>query len=237
MKTLVWLLAQFTYADLLAFAWFLVAWFGYARYAERDRETNKNLMQLLTKYRFAWMKALVRREMRMGDFMLAGNIMRSVTFFASTTMIIIGGLIAVLGVAPKVGEMLAAFPLATPTTTFAIELKIILLVTIFVYGFFKFTWALRQFNYLSIFLGGAPAATVSDTEADDYARRGARLVELAAMNLNGGIRAYYFGMAVLSWFIRPELFALVTAWVVWVLYRREFRSRTRAVLVDAQDQG
>ena len=37
-------------------------------------------------------------------------------------------------------------------------------------------------------------------------------------------------MAALCWFVHPALFVAATAWVVLVLYRREFRSRTRDVL-------
>ncbi|MEQ8388439.1 MAG: DUF599 family protein [Alphaproteobacteria bacterium] len=223
-------LDEFSLQDGIALLWFLAAWLGYSLYADRDRETGRNLMQLLAGYRLDWMRAMVRRDMRMGDLMGAGNIMRSVTFLASTTIFIIGGLIAVLGVSHKVVETVTELPFAVPTTRAEVDMKLMILVTAFVYGFFKFTWALRQFNYLSIFLGAAPPANSDDKTVDDYAHIGAGLIALAANHLNGGIRAYYFGIAGLSWFLNPILFMLVTAWVVAVLYLREFRSKTRQVL-------
>ena len=36
------------------------------------------------------------------------------------------------------------------------EFKIFMLISIFVYAFFKFTWAIRQFNYFSAIIGSAP---------------------------------------------------------------------------------
>lgn len=228
MNDIVILISDLTAADVLAFGWFVLAWAGYSLYAERSKK--RNLMQLLTRYRYAWMRAMVGRDMRMADLMAAGNIASSVTFFASTTLLIVGGLIGVLGVSTKVLDVVNEFPLAAETTKFAVELKLMLMVTIFVYAFFKFTWSVRQFNYLAIYMGGAPDSTTPDAEAEDYARKGAKLVEMAANHLNEGLRAYYFGIAVLSWFLGPEIFAFVTAWVVGVLYRREFLSKTRAVL-------
>jgi len=52
----------------------------------------------------------------------------------------------------------------------------------------------------------------------------------AVLNFNRGVRAYYFGLAALSWFMHPMLFAAVTIWVVAVVYRREFMSPTLTLL-------
>ena len=62
--------------------------------------------------------------------------------------------------------------------------------------------------------------------ANEFAAANASVITLAVLNFNRGLRAYYFGLAVLSWFIHPVLFALATLWVVAVLYRREFMSKT-----------
>ena len=42
-------------------------------------------------------------------------------------------------------------------------------------------------------------------------------------------------MAAISWFLNGWIFILVTAWVVWVVYRREFRSHTVNNLVTIDD--
>lgn len=58
----------------------------------------------------------------------------------------------------------------------------------------------------------------------------ARLVTLAARHYNGGMHAYYFGLAACAWFLHPAGLIAATVWVVAILYRREFRSRSHAAL-------
>ena len=42
------------------------------------------------------------------------------------------------------------------------------------------------------------------------------------MHFNNGLRAYYFGLAAVTWFLHPYAVFAATVWVVLVLYRREF---------------
>jgi uncharacterized membrane protein len=51
-----------------------------------------------------------------------------------------------------------------------------------------------------------------------------RVISMAATPFNFGLRAYYFGMTMLAWFVSPWLFMLMSIGVVLVLYRREFHS-------------
>lgn len=219
-----------TRADGAAFACFLVAWVGYAYVADHSRWGRGNLITTVHELRRRWMEEAVRRENRIGDTNLLGNLMRSVTFFTSTTIFILGGLLAVLGAAERAQDILQGLPFATPTSKAFWELKILVLLSAFTYGFFKLTWSIRQFNYCCILLGAAPAADGDPRELEACAARAARVANLAGDNFNSGLRAYYFGLAALCWFVHPALFAAATLWVVLVLYRREFRSRTRAAL-------
>ncbi|MDE3061360.1 MAG: DUF599 family protein, partial [Pseudomonadota bacterium] len=61
---------------------------------------------------------------------------------------------------------------------------------------------------------------------DAIAAKGSYLVGNAARHFNLGLRAYYFGMAALAWFVNPYLFMAATAWVIFVTHRREYRSAT-----------
>lgn len=94
-----------------------------------------------------------------------------------------------------------------------------ILVVIFVYAFFKFTWALRQFNYRSTLIGAAPPGP-----DEAFARRAAQVSTHASKDFNQGLRAYYFSLAALAWFISPWVFMGATTLVVVVLYVREYRS-------------
>jgi uncharacterized membrane protein len=104
------------------------------------------------------------------------------------------------------------------------ELKILLLVAIFVYAFFKFTWSLRQFNVASVLVGAAPKVPRQAEDEAAYIDHGARVSHLAAEHFNYGLRAYYFALGAMAWFINGWLFMAATAWVALILYWREFRS-------------
>ncbi|MDX1604550.1 MAG: DUF599 family protein [Candidatus Competibacterales bacterium] len=218
--------------DYLALAGFLACWYGYLRLADGAR-LGPSVPSLMGRHRKHWMSNLVRREPRMIDTLIHSNLQNGVAFFASTSILLVGGLLAILGAADKALAVLRELPL-TPTpdrTTW--ELKVLLLVVIFVYAFFKFAWAYRLFNYCAILIGAAPMPEEYDQRAEDFAARMAKLQDLAAMHFNNGLRAYFYALGALGWFVHPLLFMLTTVWVTWVLYRREFRSRSHALLQEA----
>ena len=208
--------------DWLGLAWFILCWTGYDWYSERGPAASRGLVQLVHGYRMLWAKALLGRDNRVADAALINNLMNSVSFYANTTIYIIAGLFALLGTLDKVITVAADLPFARDTTQNAIELKLLVLLAIFVVAYFKFTWSLRQFNLLTIMAGGAPAASAPHDE--DYARRLAAINRLAGDEFNRGIRAYYFGIAAVTWMIQPWLFLVVTTAILFVLYRRDFRS-------------
>jgi uncharacterized membrane protein len=80
-----------------------------------------------------------------------------------------------------------------------------------------------------------PAPDRLTADSPRVAERLARIASSTARHFNRGIRAYYFGLAALSWFIDPWLFMLLSAWVVLVLYRREFRSRLLQMLATVPE--
>jgi uncharacterized membrane protein len=84
------------------------------------------------------------REVRVVDGVVIQNLSTSPSFFASTTILIIGGLLAVLGTADKATELVKELPFAARTSALVFDLKLLLLLAIFVYAFFRFTWSMRS---------------------------------------------------------------------------------------------
>ncbi|TCO82431.1 putative membrane protein [Plasticicumulans lactativorans] len=224
-------MAGIGWQDLGAFGFFVLAWTLYAQLADHER-AGRNLARATHRHRLRWMRRMLDRDNRIFDSNLVGNLMRSVAFFASTTLIIIGGVVAMLGSADRVVAVVSQLPFVAHVSQELWELKILLLATIFIYAFFKFTWSLRQFNYCSILMGAAPppAAFADAAARERSAVCLAALNSLAGDHFNRGLRAYYFGLAALTWFIHPGLLVVLTGWVVLVLYRREFRSPALDVL-------
>lgn len=179
----------------------------------------------MDRQRRRWMIEMLDRELRMVDTQILGNLLTGIGFFASTAILAIGGLVAVLGAAEQAMTALAALPFAVPTGRGVWEIKILFLIAIFVYAFFKFVWAFRLSNYCSILVGAAPRYPAEEAAAAVSVDQTATVIALAARHLNRGLRAYFFALAALGWFVHPMLLAFTATLVVAVLYRREFNSR------------
>jgi uncharacterized membrane protein len=138
-----------------------------------------------------------------------------------------------MGTAPRVTEVVSQLPFSTPFSAWLWEAKVLILIYIFIYAFFKFSWSAWQYNALSIVVGAAPDVDESGECTQRYIEAASRLAALAGESFNRAIRAYYFSMAAVTWFLHPLALILTTTWVTCVLYRREFRSPTLAALDGA----
>jgi len=224
--------------DLVALAFFLASWIGYTIFADHSRWTRFSVTTAMDRYRRAWMSEMLARDVRILDTQIVGNLLSGIGFFASATILVVGGLVAVLGAADQALGALSELPFAVTTTRPAWEIKVLLLITIFVYAFFKFAWAFRLSNYCSILIGSAPARDIGTEPtpgAKTHAKRTAAVVSLSSQHFNRGLRAYFFALGALGWFVHPALFVFATAWVVLILYRREFRSRALMAVREAAD--
>ena len=226
------LLALLAPADWGALGLFLAGWFGYSWFADRAARSERGLRGVTAQLRLDWARQMVVRENRITDAALTGNLMTSVSFYANTTIYIIAGLIAVAGTLDQLMSFTRDLPFARQTTKAILEAKLFLMIAIFVFAYFKFTWALRQYNFLSILIGGAPDREGAPEVLERHARKYALLSTLAGDEFNRGIRAYYFGFAALAWFAAPGLFVAATLLILAVLWRRDFHSHTLAALAS-----
>ena len=212
--------------DLAALSFFVSTWVAYAVYSRQANQHEASLLALTNRYRLQWMHQMLKRENRMVDVTMVGNLMRSITFFASTTIFFVLGLMTMMGYHDRAADIMNSIPFAKPADSFNFELKILLLMVIFIYAFFKYTWSLRQYNFACVFITSAPSHNERVEEHGSIASKGAYIVGSAAEHFNNGLRAYYFGLAALAWFVHPYLLVIATVWVLLVTYRREFRSGT-----------
>ncbi|MCL2297077.1 MAG: DUF599 domain-containing protein [Proteobacteria bacterium] len=220
------LVTLFTPADWAALLFFMMGWIGYSTYADRAAMQFKGLQGVTHKHRLAWAQQMVHRDNRMPDVSLIGNLMRSTSFYANTTIYIVAGLLAIAGALDRLVVFTEELPFARQTSREILEAKIFLLAGIFIFAYFKFTWSIRQFNSLSILTGSAPSHLAPTEELERHAERCGQVNSLAGDEFNRGIRAYYFGFAALGWFIHPAVFVAFTLWVLAILWRRDFRSKT-----------
>lgn len=195
---------------------------------------RRGLTGISHEYRLQWAIESAFRDSPVTCASLVANLIRSVSFYASTTIYIIAGLFALMGTVDKIEIFTADLPFAHSDSASFIQLKILLLIVVFVTAYFKFTWSLRQFNYLCILIGGQSSERHMPNA--DYwernAKRMARINSFAGNEFNLGIRAYYYGLAAAAWFINSWLFLAATVWITYVLYNRDFTSPTIRVLRD-----
>lgn len=218
-------------ADQIALLWFLSFWVGYTWLADYKARRTPSLHNVMDAYRRQWMRRMLERDNRMLDAAILGNLLAGSNFFASTTMLILGGLIALLSAVGKTVDVVSSLPWTIPQTENTVELKVMLLIFIFVYAFFKFTWSMRQFNFVGVMVGSAPA--MSDPAAfDAFIDKAARVASLAGEDNNRGLRSYYFGITALTWFLHPFVMMAASATVVMILYHREFMSRTLRAMAE-----
>ncbi|MGE5538696.1 MAG: DUF599 domain-containing protein [Gemmatimonas sp.] len=213
---------DFQTLDVLAFGFFGVAWIGYTVFARSGRRRQRTISAAMNRFRRQWLLEMSRREIRLVDVNALASLAHNMTFFASTTILVIGGLFALLGSSDRAIGALAGLPFAVATSQTAWEIKVLLLIVIFVYAFFQFAWASRMSNYCAILIGAAPE--VGSPDAAAHAERAARMTNLMGHHFNLGLRAYFFALAFLGWFVHPWLLIIATTWVVLVNYWREFRS-------------
>ncbi len=221
--TLTSFLTKFSALDWIGLTWFVVCWFGYEQFVERGWSGRTTLHEETNKLRLAWGRVMLKREPRIVDVALIANLLPSLSFYANTTIYIIAALFAALGTLDQLISTAADLPFSHVLSREAMELKLLILLGVFVIAYFKFTWSLRQFNLLSITLGSVPQEA-SEEELENHAQKFAAVNTCAGNDFNRGLRAYYFGMAVMSWMVSPWLFIFSTVVVVIVLARREFYS-------------
>lgn len=213
------------WVDILAVGFFALEWLVYAVTLEHTAYGRDSLSARMHVYREIWVRNLLHREARMVDMQIMASLQNGTAFFASTSLIAIGGALALLRATNDALTVLGALPVNLSPSPALWEIKCIGLILIFIYTFFKFAWAYRLFNYVAILFGAMPPAGERDTpEAEAHVIRTTRLFETAGRHFNRGQRAFFFALGYLGWFLSPWVLFVTTAAVVIVIWRRQFAS-------------
>lgn len=219
-----------TWLDAGALVLFVALWVAYQWYSDYSGIARPRLGREMDQFLREWIAQMVERDNRMVDINVVRNLSRASQFFASTTMLILGALVALMGYTEQAATVVADLPFAQLVSRRLWEIKILVMLIIFVYAFFKFSWSIRQFGFCSILIGATRKPPPVAGEYATHIDRIAVITAFANRNFNHGLRAYYFGVAALSWFLHPALMIAVTLAVIYVLHEREFHSRTLDVL-------
>lgn len=214
---------------LIATLFPLLCWFGYNYGVPLIERRRPSLSTIMSMQRRRWVANMAGRESPL-DAILSGNLMSSISFLASTTVLMILAIFTAFGQMPAVVTALRTAGLGPTFAASDLQLHFVVMLAIFVLAFFAFTLALRQFNHFCIMIGAIDhSKPATETEIDAIAR----LNTMAARNFNNGIRAYYFSVATVAWFIADWAAIAASLAVVLVLLHREFFSSAHRIAASA----
>ena len=207
----------------------LLCWFAYNYGVPLIERKRPSLSVIMSMQRRRWVKNATTRESPL-DAILSANLMSSVSFLASTSVLLVLAIFAAIGQTSAVMEALNGVGMGVEYLPTDLRIHFVVMLAIFTLSFFAFTLALRQFNHFCIMIGAMDhSGRVSEAEVDAIAQ----LNTLAAKNFNNGIRAYYFSVATVAWFASPWLAIVASAITVAFLIHREFFSSAHRIAASA----
>lgn len=221
-------------ADLTALGFFLLVWVLHTLASDGRLVSRVSLTTAMNAQRETWMRTMAEREIRIVDTAIMSGLQQGTAFFASSSLIALGGCFALLGASDQVLSVLSDLPFGTTSSRAAFQMKVLGLVLILAFSFFKFGWAYRLFNYCSILIGCVPiphGEASRNPVTQTAVWRAARMNMLAGKHFNSGLRGVFFSIAYLGWFVDPIVFVLSTLLLLAVLVRRQFFSAARQAVI------
>ncbi len=222
-------LHYFSTLDLIAVFTLATAWIGIGWRIEHSNAKSPSVSTLMADYRREWMTQFISREPRVFDANILGNLRQSTTFFASTSMIGIGGGLALIGNKDQLLGVARDLSLeSAPALVW--EVKILVVILFLANGFLKFVWSHRLFGYCAVLLASVPN-DANDPACIPRANMAAEINITAARSFNRGLRSVYFALGALAWLLGPIALLIATTLTIFILWRREFASQSRSVLM------
>lgn len=224
----------FSTIDFIALALLLIVWAGSTWIIENSPASRPSTSKLMADYRRAWMVQFVTREPRIFDSQIIANLRQGTSFFASASMIAIGGGFALLGNAELLQGVANDFT-QTAEPVIVWELKLLVMLIFAANAFLKFVWAHRLFGYCAVVMAAVPNDP-NDPLSMPRARKVGEINILAARSYNRGLRSVYLGITAAAWLLGPGPLIVATLVTASVIGRREFASASREILLSDSDQ-
>ena len=222
-------LGALSVADVAAVAVLVLAWAIIGWVTDHPPAGRPSVSVLMTGMQREWMAQYVTREARIFDATIEGSLRQGTAFFASTALLAIGGLLALIGnTAPLQG--VAAEIGTAPAPAILWQIRLVPPAVLLVHAFLKFVWAHRIFGYGSVLMAAVPLG-MDDPRAPVRAAQAAEFNIRGMVNFNAGLRSMYFALGALGWLAGPVALIGGTLVVTWLLWAREFWSRPRDILL------
>ena len=106
------ILSILPWADWLVLVFFAMMWIGYAQFASRWSLQRPSILAATNRFRLRWIKVSLSRDPRVLDGIITQTLSNTPAFFSSTTILIMGGLLALMGTTDKAAELVGVGALA-----------------------------------------------------------------------------------------------------------------------------
>lgn len=219
----------FTLLDAAGLGLLFLGWAGCTLLIEHAPASHRSTSQIMADYRRGWMRTFVERDPRIFDSQIISSLRQGTAFFASASMIAIGGGFALLGNAERLRGVAQDLTLESDPI-FLLEVKLLVVLLFAANAFLKFVWSHRLFGYCSVIMAAVPNDP-KDPRALPMAMQAGELNVTAARGYNRGLRSVYFGIASSAWLLGAGALIGATVITVLVILRREFASQSRHVLL------
>lgn len=216
--------------DVAAVLVLLAAWQVCGWLIENPPARHPSVTVLMRGYRREWIAQVISRDPRVFDAITMGSLRESTAFFASTTMIAIGGGVALIGNVGWLRELAGQLDISRSAVE-AWNIKLLLVVALVARAFLGFVWSNRLHGYCAILIAAIPN-DASDPRCAARTRQAGDLNIAAARHFGAGLRTVYFALGALGWLIGAWWLLLTTAIAVWWVMMREFASHSRRVMLE-----
>lgn len=221
----------FDWLDLAAVVILWVSWFLIDWIIEHANAKRPSVSVIMTDYRRDWMVQFISRDPRVFDASILNSLREGTTFFASTCMIAIGAGLALIGNTESLLGVAKDLSLEN-APAIVWDIKILLVLLFLTNAFLKFVWSHRLFGYCAVMMASVPNEQ-TDPACLPRARKAAEINITAARSFNRGLRSVYFSLGALAWLVGPLPLMAATLLTVLTLWRREFASHSRLVLLQS----
>jgi uncharacterized membrane protein len=216
---------DFAAVAIIFACWALIGW-----RVEHSSATKPSVSKIMCEYRREWMRQMITREPRIFDAHTVGTLRQGTSFLASTSVIAIGGTLALIGNAERLAGVAQDLTFeADPAIVW--EIKLLIVLVFLTNAFLKFIWSNRLFGYCSVLMAAVP----NDPNHEDATKMAGKAAELnitAARSFNRGLRSLYFALASVAWLAGAAALIAGAFLTLIVIWRREFASQSREILLE-----
>ena len=216
---------DFDFKHLFAVALVFIMWWLYTPVLTLLGHGTLNAQLHAVRLKWMQMHTHARRQDRVYDAIILGQISSAMSYFGSATMIVLAGFVGTLASINHVHASLTQMAFFPPISLGLFSIYFGGLTIIMAICFFSFTYGLRKMAYTLALIGGLDDAPADTPQAQVMAAQTAIVLTEAVKSMNNGIRGYYFAVAGLFLFFGPMISITATLGFALLLYFRQGLSK------------